>query len=80
MLGPGGASIPLSFGPGMAGYSVLRTIETQLSFDPAVPILVTLPRNGRTRFFLGGTATPPAAAVIGSYSATIALIVSYIGN
>jgi hypothetical protein len=80
MSGPAGASIPLSFGPGSAGYSLTRSINDQIGFDPTVPTLITLPSNGKAGVFLGGTATPPPSAAAGSYAGEIVLTVSYIGN
>ena len=47
LIGPAGAAIPLAFGPGSAGYSIQRLIDNQIAFDPAVPILVTLPRTAQ---------------------------------
>ncbi|MEJ2539877.1 MAG: DUF4402 domain-containing protein [Gemmatimonadota bacterium] len=80
LLGPGGAALPLSFGPGSAGYSPDRSIETQLAFDPAVPSVLQLPGNGRGLIYLGGTALTPSSIPAGSYDATITVTISYVGN
>jgi len=80
MLGPGGARIPLTFGPGFGGYSVFNSIATQVAFDPALPQVVQLDKTGRGMLYLGGTAAPPPAAAVGSYSGTISLTISYVGN
>ena len=80
MAGPAGASIPLSFGLGMAGYSVFNSIASQAPFDPSLPQVVQLDKTGRGMIYLGGTATPPHAAAVGAYTATISLTISYLGN
>lgn len=78
--GPAGAVVPLMFGPGSAGYAPGQDINSQIAFDPAVSSVFTLPNNGRGMIYLGGTALPPAQAVVGAYSATITLTLSYVGN
>ena len=80
LVGPGGASVPLSFGPGTAGYSESRSIGDQVLFDPSVPTALRLPRNGQGMIYLGGTATPPHTVPAGSYTGTITLTISYLGN
>jgi hypothetical protein len=80
LQGPGGAVVPLVFGPGSAGYAPGQDINSQIAFDPAVSSVLTLPGNGRGMIYLGGTALPPAQAVVGAYSATITLTLSYVGN
>lgn len=80
MRGPAGSAIPLTFGPGSAGYSLSLSIDDQIGFDPLVPTLVSLPQRGRARVFLGGTASPPSTAAAGSYAGEIVLTVSYVGN
>lgn len=80
LLGPGGASVPLAFGPGSAGYSASRSIGDQVPFDPLAPTALRLPRNGQGMIYLGGTATPPASIPAGSYTGTITLTISYLGN
>lgn len=78
--GPGGATVPLMFGAGAAGYSPSEDIGAQVSFDPSLPNVFGLPQNGRGALFLGGTAMPPAQAPAGAYMATITLTISYVGN
>lgn len=80
MEGPAGASIPLAFGPGMGGYSVFNSIASQRPFDPSLPQVVQLDKTGRGMVYLGGTATPPHAAAVGAYTATISITISYMGN
>lgn len=80
LVGPGGATVPLSWGPGVAGYSPTRDIDSQIAFDPQVPNVLGLPNNGRGTIYLGGTAIPPAQATVGAYAATITLTISYVGN
>lgn len=76
MSGPGGATIPLAFGPADAGFSRDRSIASQVSFDPRVPYLAQL-RGGRGSVFLGGTATPSANQPSGNYTATLTITVIY---
>lgn len=80
LTGPGGGSVPLSFGPGSAGYSANRSITDQVLFDPSGPAVIRLPRNGQGMIYLGGTASPPSSINAGSYSGTITLTISYLGN
>lgn len=80
LRGPGGSAVALSFGAGSAGYSPTEDIDAQFAIDPSASNVLMLPRNGRGMLYLGGTATPPAQAAIGSYSATITLTLSYVGN
>lgn len=80
LVGPGGASLPLLFGPGAAGYSPQADIGTQIGFDPVVPQVFTLPSNGNAAVFLGGTASPPANIPPGDYSNTVTLQVAYVNN
>ena len=72
--------MPLSFGPGSAGYSPSRSIGDQLPFDPSGSAVLRLPQNGQGMIYLGGTATPPAQIPAGAYSGTITLTISYLGN
>ena len=78
MTGPGGASMPLSFGGNDAGFSATQSVASQVGFDPRVPFVATLgPPPGRAAVFLGGTVTPLAAQPAGSYTGTITLTVVY---
>ena len=80
LAGPGGAMVPLSFGPGAAGYSPDGNIDAQAAFDPDLSEVFALPRNGRGTIYLGGTALPPAQVPSGTYTASITLTISYVGN
>lgn len=80
LSGGGGAAVPLDFPAGSGGYSRDESVEGQTSFDPNSAPVVTLPSNGRGTVFLGGTAAPPAATPAGTYSATLTLTLSYVGN
>lgn len=78
MTGPGGATMPLSFGGGDAGYSATQSVASQVGFDPRVPFLATMGGPpGRAAVFLGGTVTPLASQPAGSYTGTITLTVVY---
>ena len=76
MTGPGGAILPLAFGPDDAGFATSRQRGGQVGFDPNAPFTAGLPQNGRGFVFIGGTAQPQANQRAGSYSATVTLIVA----
>lgn len=80
LTGPGGAGIPVFFGPGAAGYSPTGAITAQAGFDPGIPQAFTLPGNGRGVIFLGGTASPPAQLAAGSYTAAVTVTLAYLSN
>ncbi|HEU4699453.1 MAG TPA: hypothetical protein VFS40_09755 [Gemmatimonadales bacterium] len=78
MSGPGGATLPLTYGPAAAGYSETQTITTQTVFDPAQPYQARLSNTGRGAVFLGATATPAPTQRPGSYTATVTLTITFI--
>jgi hypothetical protein len=80
LVGPGGATVPLTFGAASAGYSPTRNIADQVVFDPASPAVFGLGEGGQGALFLGGTAETPTQAAAGLYGATIVLTISYVGN
>ncbi len=75
MAGPGGATLPLSFGSNDGGWSPPQQIGTQTAFDPRVPYTAPLDQNGKVSVYLGGTAKPTASQKAGSYTGTITLTV-----
>lgn len=78
MTGPGGATMPLTFGGGDAGFSATQTVASQVGFDPRVPFVATMSGPpARAAVFLGGTVTPLASQPAGSYTGTITLTVVY---
>lgn len=78
MTGPGGATMPLSFGGSDAGFSATQSVASQVGFDPRVPFVATMGGPpGRAAVFLGGTVTPLVAQPAGSYTGTITLTVVY---
>jgi uncharacterized protein DUF4402 len=78
MTGPGGATMPLSFGGGDAGFSATQSVASQVGFDPRVPFVATMSGPpARAAVFLGGTVTPLASQPAGSYTGTITLTVVY---
>lgn len=78
MTGPGGSTMPLSFGGSDAGFSPTQSVTSQVGFDPRVPFVATMGGPpGRAAVFLGGTVTPLAAQPAGSYTGTITLTVVY---
>ena len=78
LTGPGGASVPLSYTAGDAGFSAQQSIGSQAGFDPRVPFVATLSANGRGSVFLGCRASPAANQPSGAYSATLTLRVAYV--
>jgi hypothetical protein len=76
MNGPAGATMPLFFGGGDAGYSAPETITSQIGFDPKQPFTTALDKNGKAIVFLGATAQPTTAQRAGAYTATITLTVA----
>ena len=78
LTGPGGASLPLSYTAGDAGYSAQQSIGSQTGFDPRTPFVATLSGNGRASVFLGCRASPAANQPPGAYSATLTLSVAYV--
>lgn len=76
MTGPAGATLPLVFGGGDAGYSQAQNIGSQVGFDPRQPFVVTFSPQGRGSVYLGGTGRPTATQRAGTYSATITLNVA----
>jgi hypothetical protein len=78
LSGPGGASIPLSYTAGDAGFSADQSIANQTGFDPRTPFTATLSGPGRGSVFLGCRATPGPNQAAGTYSATLTLTVTYL--
>ncbi len=78
LSGPGGATLPLSYGASDAGFSAQQTIGSQVAFDPRVPYVATLSGSGRGSVYLGATAMPASNQTTGSYSATLTLNVIYV--
>lgn len=78
LTGPGGASLPLSYTSGDAGFSAQQSIGSQTGFDPRTAFIATLSASGRGSVFLGCRASPAANQPAGSYSATLTLSVAYV--
>lgn len=77
MTGPGGASIPLSFGGSSAGYSRSSSTSSETIFDPRTAQQVQLAHNGTGAVYLGGTASPGSSQRAGSYSASVTLSATF---
>ena len=76
LLGTAGASIPLSFEFGDAGFMEGGTVAVTLH-DPNGRFQVTIPADpGFGRLLLGGTALPSVDQAPGTYTASITIIVS----
>lgn len=80
MAGPGGATIPLAFGPADGGWSPGGSAAAQSAFDPRLPGTFQLPTNGKATVFLGGRALPSNGQPTGDYAGTVTLVVSYLGS
>ena len=78
MSGPGGATLPLSYTAGDAGFSAQQSVANQIGFDPRTPYTAVLSGPGRGSVFLGCRATPAANQPAGSYAATLTLTVTYL--
>ena len=76
LTGPGGATMPLSFGAGDAGFSPGGAIGSQIGFDPNTGGTGVLPGNGRGAVFLGGTAQPQTSQAAGAYTGVVVLTVT----
>jgi hypothetical protein len=76
MTGPAGATLPLVFGGGDAGYSQAQNIGSQVGFDPTQPFVVTFSQQGSGSVYLGGSAHPAPIQRAGTYAATITLNVA----
>jgi hypothetical protein len=78
MSGPGGATIPLRYGPGAAGYSETQAVAAQAAFDPAQSYQARLSNTGQGAVFVGATASPAATQRPGSYTGTITLTITFV--
>jgi len=77
--GPGG-SAPLTFGPTDGAHGNSPATGSSTVFDPRLPFIATLANSGRYYVWLGGTVSPPSQLTGGTYTATVALTVTYTGN
>ena len=81
MLGPGAATMPLSYAANDAIYEPRGGgAPPPVAFDPTAPFINTLPNNGRARVFLGATVTPSFSQTAGDYTAAVVLTVALTGN
>jgi len=80
MVGPGGATLPLTFAADDGGYTPLFFLNFQIPFDPNAPYNFSMPFLGTVRIYLGGTATPSFAQPGGTYSAAVVMIVAVVSN
>jgi hypothetical protein len=68
---PGGAALPLRFGPTDGRIEFPRSSRV-IEFDPGAPVQFTIPPGlGAARIFLGGTAEPGTRQPPGSYDGVI---------
>lgn len=73
---PGGAALPLRFGPTDGRIEFPRSTRV-IEFDPSAPVSFTIPPGlGAARIFLGGTAQPGTRQPPGSYDGVITVQVT----
>lgn len=75
MTGPGGATVPLTFGSTDGGYSCSNNVNAQTQFDPRTPKSLPL-LCGAATVWLGGKASPSASQTAGNYTGVITLTVA----
>jgi hypothetical protein len=80
LAGPGGALLPIGFGRDDGGFTTGQHPDQAVGFDPQVPYLTRLSRNGHAYVYLGGTVRPPLAQRAGAYQGTVTLTVAYTAN
>lgn len=80
LVGPGAATVPLSYGPadGFAGFHQAPPVGTV--FDPRLPLITTLGPDGVLFINLGATALAALGQTGGSYAATIFMTVYSLGS
>jgi hypothetical protein len=76
LAGPGGATLPISFGSTDAGWNTSGNINSQTTFNPNTGTTVSIPLFGAATIWLGGTVTPSAGQTPGSYTGTITITAS----
>lgn len=77
---PAGATMPVDFPDLFAGFSASGSITNQVSFNPRAPFRVNLSSTGRGTGFLGGVLTPSGTQPPGSYSGSVSITVSFLGQ
>jgi hypothetical protein len=78
LAGPAGATLPVSFAAGDAGFAGDQAIGSQIAFDPRNIYVGRIGNRGVSSIFLGGTATPAAGQRTGTYSAVVTLTVVFL--
>ncbi|HET6578698.1 MAG TPA: hypothetical protein VFG66_10255 [Gemmatimonadales bacterium] len=80
LTGPG-VDIPLTYGANAAAYNVAGTRAGATAFDPSTGSTTRLNNaTGLLSIYLGGTVSPAANQVAGTYTNTINLSAAYTGN
>jgi hypothetical protein len=80
LTGPG-APIPLTYGANAAAYNAAGTRAGATTFDPVSGKTTRLNNTtGLLSLYLGGTVTPAANQVAGTYNGTVNLSAAYTGN
>ncbi len=79
LVGPGVATVPLSFGGTDGLFEVPRRSKLD-PFDPRVPFSFRLNQNdGNAAVYLGGTAVPASSQRPGNYRATLSILITNTG-
>lgn len=79
LMGPGGALMPIVFGPDDAGFATVNDPTQANGFNPLGPHIDNL--HGAKGFvFLGGTVLPLLGQAAGAYQAPVTMTVVYTGN
>jgi hypothetical protein len=76
LVGPGGATLPVTFGGSSAGFSATQSTTDEVFFDPTQAYQTTLGKKVGS-VFLGATAQPSTSQRAGPYSATVTLSVVF---
>ena len=76
LTGPG-TPMPLTFGPGSAGYAEVNDPAQASNWNPKNTANKRLSPGGQGWVFLGGTVSPAAGQTPGTYTNTVVLVVVF---
>jgi len=79
LQGPGGALMPIVFGPDDAGFATVNDPTQANGFNPLGPYIDNL-HGAKAFVFLGGTVLPLLGQTAGAYQAPVTMTVVYTGN
>lgn len=75
LIGPGGATLPITFGNSDAWRKVNAALGAGTFFNPNTPVSFSVLLGGGVTVRLGGRVSPSVSQVAGSYQATVILTV-----